>query len=110
MFSDVYYVLRTKGLWWFLLYLYGRVNPVEEVHSIPEPVVEKASAPEAVATDAAQKVEEKSKRFMIGKKASRKIQTENGLLIVDQGGEITEEVIQKAKLANKFVELTMSVQ
>ena len=47
---------------------------------------------------------------MIGKKASRKIQTENGLLIVDQGGEITEEVIQKAKLANKFVELTMSVQ
>lgn len=76
----------------------------------PEPVVEKASAPEAVATDAAQKVEEKSKRFMIGKKASRKIQTENGLLIVDQGGEITEEVIQKAKLANKFVELTMSVQ
>lgn len=76
----------------------------------PEPVIEKASAPEAAAADAAQKVEEKSKRFMIGKKASRKIQTENGLLIVDQGGEITEEVIQKAKLANKFVELTMSVQ
>ena len=73
-----------------------------------EPLVEKT--PEAAATDAAQKVEEKSKRFMIGKKASRKIQTENGLLIVDQGGEITEEVIQKAKLANKFVELTMSVQ
>lgn len=83
---------------------------VEEPAAAPEPVIEKASAPEAAAADAAQKVEEKSKRFMIGKKASRKIQTENGLLIVDQGGEITEEVIQKAKLANKFVELTMSVQ
>jgi hypothetical protein len=31
------------------------------------------------------------------------------MLIVEQGGEITEEVIQKAKLAGKFVELSMSI-
>jgi len=31
-------------------------------------------------------------------------------LIVDQGGEINEEVLQKAKLAGKFVELSMNIQ
>ena len=81
----------------------------EVVETAAKVVAAPEAAPEA-ASDAAQKVEEKSKRFMIGKKATRKIQTESGLLIVDQGSEITEEVIQKAKLANKFVELTMSVQ
>lgn len=87
----------------------------------PAAVIQAPPAPEAAAVavepveaaaadDAAHKIEEKSKRFMIGKKATRKIQTDSGLVIVEQGGEITEEVIQKAKLANKFVELTMSVQ
>lgn len=52
----------------------------------------------------------KKQTFYDWQKSKPQIQTENGLLIVDQGGEITEEVIQKAKLANKFVELTMSVQ
>ena len=93
-------------------------TPVPPVAAVvaAEPVLEKISEPakpivaQESSHDVAQKIEEKSKRFMIGKKASRKIQTESGLLIVDQGGEITEEVIQKAKLANKFVELTMSVQ
>lgn len=86
--------------------------PAVVVEAAPEIISEpvKPAVAQETSHDVAQKIEEKSKRFMIGKKASRKIQTESGLLIVDQGGEITEEVIQKAKLANKFVELTMSVQ
>ncbi len=88
--------------------------PAVSKPSAPLPVVTtapvEAASDTASADDAAHKIEEKSKRFMIGKKATRRIQTDSGLLIVEQGGEITEEVIQKAKLANKFVELTMSVQ
>jgi hypothetical protein len=31
------------------------------------------------------------------------------MIIVEQGGEITTEVLQKAKLAGKFVELSMNI-
>ncbi len=68
-------------------------------------------APEAPAADddSAKKFDDKQRKYLLGKKASRRIETDNGVVIVEQGGEITEEVIQKAKLAGKFVELSMSI-
>ncbi len=62
------------------------------------------------ANNAMQKFEERQKKFLIGKKATRRIVTDNGVEIIDQGAEVTEEVIQKAKMAGKFVELSMSLQ
>jgi len=62
------------------------------------------------ADDSAKKFDDKHRKFLLGKKAARRIETDNGMLIVDQGGEITEEVLQKAKLAGKFVELSMNIQ
>jgi uncharacterized protein YrrD len=59
--------------------------------------------------DSAKKFDDKQRKYLLGKKASRRIETDNGVVIVDNGGEITEEVIQKAKLAGKFVELSMSI-
>ncbi len=59
--------------------------------------------------DSAKKFDDKQRKFLLGKKANRRIETDNGVVIVEQGGEITEEVIQKAKLAGKFVELSMSI-
>ena len=38
------------------------------------------------------------------------IKMDNGIVIVEAGADITEEVLQKAKLANKFIELSMNVQ
>jgi len=55
-------------------------------------------------------VEERHRRFLLGKKAARRIATDNGIVIVEAGADITEEVLQKAKLANKFIELSMNVQ
>ncbi|HWQ61165.1 MAG TPA: photosystem reaction center subunit H, partial [Negativicutes bacterium] len=49
------------------------------------------------------------RKYLLGKKANRRIETDNGVVIVEKDGEITEEVIQKAKLAGKFVELSMSI-
>lgn len=60
--------------------------------------------------DAVKKLENKHRKFLLGKKTGRRIETDNGKLIVDSGCEITEEVLQKAKLAGKFVELSMSIQ
>lgn len=72
-----------------------------------EEVKEKEQQP---VDDSAKKFDDKHRKFLLGKKAARRIETDNGMLIVEQDGEITEEVVQKAKLAGKFVELSMNIQ
>ncbi len=71
----------------------------------PEPP-KAAPAPQKPAAPA----EERHRRFLLGKKATRTIKMDNGIVIVEAGQDITEEVLQKAKLANKFIELSMNVQ
>ena len=84
---------------------------VEEPKAEEAKVAEEAPAEPAPEVDAySRKIEEKTRKFLLGKKASRRIETDNGVLVVDEGGEITEEVLQKAKLAGKYVELSMNVQ
>ena len=107
--------------------------PVDEVAPEPEvPVVEEAPAevpaeepaPAAEAAPAAEEPaaesgddksaervnEDRHRRFLLGKKATRTIKMDNGVVIVEAGADITEEVLQKAKLGNKFIELSMSAQ
>ena len=82
----------------------------------PEPAKAEAKEPEKnVVGDQAKQLndkvaEERHRRFLLGKKAARRITTDNGIVIVEAGADITEEVLQKAKLANKFIELSMNVQ
>ena len=52
--------------------------------------------------------DDRRKLLLLGKKASRTITADNGVVIVEAGADITEEVLQKAKLANKFIELSMN--
>lgn len=80
------------------------VKPKEEEKPVaaPAPAVPKQPVDKAA--------EERHRRFLLGKKASRRITTDNGIVIIESGAEITEEVLQKAKLANKFVELSMNIQ
>ena len=54
--------------------------------------------------------DDRHRKFLAGKKAARRIAADSGVVIVEQGGEITEEVIQKARLAGKFLELSMNIQ
>ena len=79
-----------------------------------EPAVE-APAEEPAAEPAEEKSadrvnEDRHRRFLLGKKATRTIKMDNGVVIVEAGADITEEVLQKAKLGNKFIELSMSAQ
>lgn len=92
---------------------------VEEVPA-PKPEPKKEEAPkkeskadkqaEADKASADKATEERHRRFLLGKKAARTIKMDNGIVIVEAGADITEEVLQKAKLANKFIELSMNVQ
>lgn len=84
-----------------------KAEPEKAPAAAPEPV----KAPENQAKQLSDKaVEERHRRFLLGKKAARRIATDNGIVIVEAGADITEEVLQKAKLANKFIELSMNVQ
>ena len=85
--------------------------PAPKGEEKPEPAPEvkpEAAKPAESAADKA--TEERHRRFLLGKKAARDIKTDSGVLIVKAGGDITEEVLQKAKLANKFIELSMNIQ
>ncbi len=82
-----------------------------EVKPEPTPKVETKPLETGAAKQQADKVaDDRHRRFLLGKKASRRITTDNGIVIVEAGADITEEVLQKAKLANKFVELSMNIQ
>ncbi|VBB05983.1 Hypothetical protein LUCI_1194 [Lucifera butyrica] len=81
-----------------------------ETATTPDSAPVEPSQPEQPTDDSAKKFDERHRKFLVGKKASRRIETDHGVVIVEQGGEITEEVLQKAKLAGKLVELSMSTQ
>ena len=80
----------------------------EPAKEAPKAAPAKAADPKQAAADKA--TEERQRRFLLGKKAARTIKMDNGIVIVEAGADITEEVLQKAKLANKFIELSMNVQ
>ena len=99
----------------------AQAEPVIEPTAEPvtEPVADIPAAEPAPLSDAsddpaekaaAKATEDRHRRFLLNKKASRRITTDTGVVIVEAGGDITEEVLQKAKLANKIIELSMNVQ
>ena len=83
--------------------------PAEEPAPAAEEPAHEAPA-EDEAKDAERANEDRHRRFLLGKKATRTIKMDNGVVIVEAGADITEEVLQKAKLGNKFIELSMSAQ
>lgn len=94
----------------------AKPEPAAKEPAKTEETASKTAEPEADSKAAAAKqqadkvADDRHRRFLLGKKASRRITTDNGIVIVDAGADITEEVLQKAKLANKFVELSMNIQ
>ena len=78
---------------------------VPEVEEVVETVIE-----ETIEEEEEKPVDDRHRKFLLGKKAGRTITTDSGVVIVEQGADITEEVLQKAKLAGKFVDLSMNIQ
>lgn len=88
----------------------SETTPIVKAQQSVEAKVEAAPVKEQPSDDAAKKFDDRQKKYLLGKKANRRIETDNGTVIIEQDGDITEEVIQKAKLSGKFVELSMSIQ
>lgn len=85
---------------------------VEEVVQETEPefpvIIETPEESPESAADRA--TEERHRRFLLGKKVVRPVTTASGFVIAEMGATVTEEILQKAKLANKIVDLSMNVQ
>lgn len=86
-----------------------------EVKAAPKAEVKPAAKPEAGAADpsiqmADKATEERHRRFLLGKTVTRRITTDSGVVLVNEGDTVTEEVLQKVKIANKFIDLSMNVQ
>lgn len=93
------------------------------IETVPESVVEETveapvveAAPEPVAEEPAKEnkksdpITDRHRRFLLGKTATRQIVSENGVVVVEQGETVTEAILQKASMTNKFIELSMNVQ
>lgn len=93
-------------------------EPIEEDLEDDEEVTEmpavqfgaSAQNDEVAAEQPASKIDDKQKQFILGKTSSKTIVTDNGVVIIEEGSLITEETIQRAKLAGKFMELLMNLQ
>lgn len=49
-------------------------------------------------------------KYMLGKKVSKDVVSEDGQLIISQGETISDDVIKRAKAAGKFLELSMNIE
>ncbi len=61
-------------------------------------------------SEAAKLFEEKQWQYLLGRKVSKRIENESGELITEEGDIITEELLNKAKAAGKFTELSMNTK
>lgn len=89
----------------------------EDEPAVEEPAVEETPAveEEPKAQDTLQQAADnattdRQRKFILNKKARRTLTSSTGVVIVNEGDIITDEVIQRAKLANMFVPLTLNVQ
>ena len=89
-----------------------KAEPKQEAKPAPKAEPAKAEAPKADPSIqlADKATEERHRRFLLGKTVTRRITTDSGVVLVNEGDTVTEEVLQKVKIANKFIDLSMNVQ
>ena len=73
----------------------------------------KAEAPKAVdaaAQMADKATEERHRRFLLGKTVTKDSVSATGVVLAKTGDVVTEEILQKVKMANMFIDLSMNVK
>ena len=82
----------------------------------PKPQVKEAPKTETPKTvDAAAQMadkatEERHRRFLLGKTVTKDIVSATGVVLAKTGDIVTEEILQKVKMANMFIDLSMNVK
>lgn len=86
------------------------ITKEEDIPSIEEAPAEVPPPPEKKPLDLAKLFEERKRKFVLGKIATRTIESPEGEIIVSEGEVITEDVITKAESCGKFTELSLNVK
>ena len=81
----------------------------------PKPQVKEAPKTEPKTVDAAAQMadkatEERHRRFLLGKTVTKDIVSATGVILAKTGDVVTEEILQKVKMANMFIDLSMNVK
>ena len=90
--------------------------PEEMVSYDPQRAGATASAtiPEVPAADqqfdALKHFEEQQRQYLLGKKVSMRIVSDRGEVIAEEGETITNEIIERAKKADRYIQLTLNVR
>ena len=95
--------------------------PKAEVKEAPKAEAPKAEVKEAPKTEAPKAVdaaaqladkatEERHRRFLLGKTVTKDIVSATGVVLAKTGDVVTEEILQKVKMANMFIDLSMNVK
>lgn len=80
-------------------------QPVSQVEE-QKPAAKEGQEP----SEAARLFEERQRKYLLGRKVSKLVETESGEVIAEEGDIITEELLDKAKEAGKFTELSMNTR
>lgn len=90
----------------------AQAGPEPKAATTPQPQTPKpASAPAPAGSPSISKIfEERQKKFLLGKKTTRQIVGSDGAVIAQEGETVSEEMIERAKAAGKFMELSISVK
>lgn len=83
-------------------------EPVKEV--IKQVEKSEAAAETQEPSQAARLFEERQRQYLLGRKAGKRIETETGEVVIEEGETITEELMDKAKASGKFAELSMNTR
>ena len=87
--------------------------PKAEAPKVQVKEAPKAEAPKAVDTAAQmadKATEERHRRFLLGKTVTKDIVSATGVVLAKTGDVVTEEILQKVKMANMFIDLSMNVK
>lgn len=77
----------------------------------PKPQIKEApKAVDAAAQMADKATEERHRRFLLGKTVTKDIVSATGVVLAKTGDVVTEEILQKVKMANMFIDLSMNVK
>lgn len=74
------------------------------------PKTETTKAVDAAAQMADKATEERHRRFLLGKTVTKDIVSATGVVLAKTGDVVTEEILQKVKMANMFIDLSMNVK
>ena len=90
--------------------LAAMTQQAEDLKAALQKAMSTQSTKPSVKKPAEKAVDERRRRVLLGKHATKTIMADSGTIVVEAGAEVTEEVLQRARLSNKFIELSMNVQ